>query len=72
MRGRNKYLIFATYQGYDLTKTPDEQQDKYDPWEKSEYDFYEEVIKYYERDGKSEVKCYRKGPECDSESEAEG
>jgi hypothetical protein len=23
MRGRNKYRIFATYQGYDLTKTPD-------------------------------------------------
>ena len=44
-RGRNKYLIFATYQGYDLTKSPDEQPDKYDPWEKSEYNFYEEVIK---------------------------
>jgi hypothetical protein len=39
MRGRNKYSIFATYEGYDLTKTPDEQPDKYDPWEKSEYDF---------------------------------
>jgi hypothetical protein len=72
MRGRNKYLIFATYQGYDLTKTPDEQSDKYDPWEKSEYDFYEEVIKYYEQEGNGEVKCFRKGPKCDSESEGEG
>jgi hypothetical protein len=26
MRGRNKYLIFAAYQGYDLTETPDEQR----------------------------------------------
>jgi hypothetical protein len=43
-----------------------------DPWEKSEYNFYEEVIKYYEQEGNGEVKCFRKGPECDSESEGEG
>ena len=67
-----EYLIFATYQDYDVTKTPDEQPDKYDPWEKSEYDFYEEVIKYYEQEGNGEVKCFRKGPECDSESDGEG
>ena len=38
-RVNDKYLIFATYQGYDLTKQPEQQLDKYDAWEKSEYVF---------------------------------
>ena len=68
-RGNNKYLIFATYQGYDLTKQPDQQLEKYDAWKKSDYDFYDEVIKYYE--DSNEAKCYKKGQECDSESDEE-
>lgn len=70
-RGNNKYLIFATYKGYDTSKKPDEQHELYDPWEKSEYDFYDQVIEFYEQDKSREVKCYTKGPECDSESDAE-
>ena len=68
-RDNNKHLIFATYQGYDLTKQPDQQLDKYDAWEKCDYDFHDEVIKYYE--DSNEVKCYKKGPECNSESDDE-
>jgi hypothetical protein len=30
------------------------------------------VIEYNEQEGNGEVKCFRKGPECDSESEGEG
>ena len=70
-RGNNKYLIFATYKGYDTSKKPDEQHELYDPWEKSEYDFYDQVIEFYEQDKSREVKCYTKGPECDSENDAE-
>ncbi len=67
-RGNNKYIIFATYQGYDLTKNPDDQLDKYDAWEKSPCDFYDEDIKYYEIS--NEVRCYMKGSsECESESD---
>eukprot|EP00804_Cyclotella_cryptica_P024597 CCRYP_001605-RA/>CCRYP_001605-RA protein AED:0.15 eAED:0.13 QI:0/0/0/1/1/1/2/0/458 len=68
-RGNNKYLIFVMYECYDLTKNPDEQLDKYDAWEKSQYDFYDEVIKYYEKS--NEVTNYKKGMECDSESDEE-
>eukprot|EP00804_Cyclotella_cryptica_P020492 CCRYP_019804-RA/>CCRYP_019804-RA protein AED:0.39 eAED:0.37 QI:0/0/0/1/0/0/3/0/172 len=67
--GQQQELIFATYEGYDLTKNPDEQLDKYDAWEKSQYEFYDEVIKYYEKS--NEVMCYKKGTECDSESDEE-
>eukprot|EP00804_Cyclotella_cryptica_P010591 CCRYP_015164-RA/>CCRYP_015164-RA protein AED:0.45 eAED:0.39 QI:0/0/0/1/0/0/2/0/180 len=55
--------------GYDLTKNSDEQSDMYDAWEKSEYAFYDEVIKYCEKS--NEVRCYKKGTECDSESDDE-
>ena len=61
-QGNNKYLSFATYKGYDISKKPDEQYELYDPWEKSEYDFYAQVIEFYEQD---------KSREVDSESDAE-
>ena len=53
------------------TKKPDEQYELYDPWEKSEYDFYAQIIEFYEQDKSREVKCYTNGPKCDSESDAE-
>ena len=45
-RGNNWYLIFATYHGFDLGKNLEDQNDKYDYWEKSE-DFYGQVAEYY-------------------------
>ena len=45
---------FCYLQGL-LSKKPDEQFELYDPWEKSEYDFYAQVIEFYEQDKSREV-----------------
>ena len=66
-RGDNKYIIFATYEGFDLNKDPSDQKDLYDGIVKTQADFYEEVVAYYK--DRSDVKCYVKGGECDSDSE---
>ena len=68
-RGANKYMIFATYPGYDLSKSPDEQTDKFDGWMKTQADFYEEVVEYYK--DIPEVKCYKEGGEAESDSDEE-
>ena len=68
-RGANKYLIFATYPGYDLSKSPDEQTDKFDGWMKTQEDFYKEVVEYYK--DLPEVKCYEEGGEAESDSDGE-
>ena len=68
-RGNNKYIIFATYQGFDLEKSLKQQTEKFDGWPKTQKDFYEEVVSFYK--DSYEVKCYTKGGECDSESEEE-
>ena len=46
-RGNNKYIIFATYQGFDLEKPLKHQTDKFNGWPKTQKDFYEEVVSYY-------------------------
>ena len=66
-RGDNKYMIFATYEGFDLNKHPSDQKDLYDGIMKTQADFYEEVVAYYK--DRSDVKCYVKGGECDSDSD---
>ena len=68
-RGNNKYIIFATYEGFDLNKDPSEQKELYDGILKTQADFYEEVIEYYK--DRHDVKCYVKGGECDSDSDNE-
>lgn len=68
-RGNNKYMIFATYEGFDNDKPLEEQGDYYDGWQKTQRDFYEEVVEYYK--DIPEVKCYEKGGDCDSESDIE-
>ena len=68
-RGGNKYIIFATYEGFDLNKDPSEQKELYDGIMKTQADFYEEVIEYYK--DRHDVKCYVKGGECDSDSDNE-
>ena len=68
-RGNNKYIIFATYEGFDLNKDPSEQKELYDGIMKTQADFYEEVIEYYK--DRHDVKCYVKGGECDSDSDNE-
>ena len=62
-RGDNKYIIFATYEGFDLNKDPSDQKDLYDGIVKIRADFYEEVVAYYK--DRSDVK----GGECDSDSD---
>ncbi len=37
--GNNKYMIWATYQGFDLEKNPEDQLDKFDRWEKDDYSY---------------------------------
>ena len=54
-------------EGYDLAKLPDQQLDKFDPWDKQINDFYSEIVSYY-KDSAS-VKCYEKGGKCDRESD---
>ena len=66
-RGDNKYIIFATYEGFDLSKDPNNQKELYDGIVKSQADFYEEVVQYYK--DRTDVKCYLKGGECDSDSD---
>ena len=68
-RGDNEYLIFATYQGFDLNKPLEKQTDMYDGWPKTWADFYEEVVAYYKDHG-DEVKCYLKGGECNSKTDS--
>ena len=60
----------ASVHSLNYPKKPDEQYELYDPWEKSNY-FYAQVIEFYEQEKSREKKCYMKGPECDSESDAE-
>lgn len=68
-RGNNNYCIFATYQGFDLSKPLEKQKDKYDGWSKTWKDFYEEVVNYYK--DSHEVKCYIKGRQCDSDTDSD-
>jgi len=66
-RGDNKYIIFATYEGFDLDKDPDDQKSLFDGYPKTQADFYEEVVGYYKN--RSDVTCYLKDGECDSDSD---
>jgi hypothetical protein len=68
-RGDNQYYVFGMLEGYDINKTPEEQEDCYEPWDQAIDDFYEQVVDFYK--GKTEVTCYLKGGECDSESDNE-
>ena len=68
-RGNNRYIIFGTYHGFDLDKDLEEQQEKYEFWEKTE-DFYDQVKEYYK--DSEEVEIHTQGGECDSESDVEG
>ena len=53
--------------GFDLKVISKEQYDKYDVWELSD-NFYDSVYEYYEKNPNLNVKCYKKGGGCDSES----
>ncbi len=68
-RGNNKYLIFATYEGFDFAKKTEDQPDKYDGWPITWSDFYEEVVKYYK--DSAEVQCYVQGGGADSKSDSD-
>ena len=68
-KGNNKYLVFATYRGFDLNKPLDKQHALYDGWQKTWADLYEEIVTYYK--DSHEVKCYIEGGACSSEEDGD-
>ena len=52
-----------------MGKKLEDQMDYYDGWEKTQANFYEEVVEFYK--GSLDVKCYEKGGECGSDIEGE-
>ena len=66
-RGNNQYEVFRVRDGYDYNMKPDEQQELYNPWAKTE-DFYEMITNYYKKD--DSVKCYKRGEDgCEPEED---
>lgn len=66
-RGNNHYDIVATMDGFDFDLPLDEQEDKYDVWEVDLV--YDEIVEFYEKNPDLNVKCYKKGGVCDSDSD---
>ena len=64
-RGANGYHIFAMKGGYDVTKKPHEQMAMWDVWLKEI--LFERLEEEYK--DSSEVHCFRKGDDCDSEED---
>ena len=69
-RGNNQYHILACMDGYDFSKEPREQEDKYDVWLRND-ELFDLVVEFYSNNTDEKVKCYSQYGECDSEEEEE-
>ena len=66
-RGENKYHIFAKFDGFDGSKSAEEQEDEWNVWSFEGTALYELITDYYEdKDG---VTVYQKDDDCGSEEE---
>ena len=56
--------------GYDFSKEPHEQEDKYDVWLRND-ELFDLIVEYYSNNTDEKVKCYSQYGESDSEEDSE-
>ena len=64
--GKNRYSVIGMKEGFDLSKSLEDNDDYFDVWDRNE-DFFGQIVEYYEH--RPEVKCYPDGGECASDEE---
>ena len=64
--GKNRYSVIGMKEGFDLSKSLEDNDDYFDVWDRNE-DFFGQIVEYYEH--RPEVKCYPEGGECASDEE---